>query len=147
MKGIDKPYRLAIYNALNGNISYNGANIPFYDELKSGVDSGVQLFALFSTQQTNLDQNFDAFIHNCSIDIEIVTKFAASVTKDVLDDIEEAITTILFPDPHTFGIVQPAGLQIQSAYVSQTITITTAISPTESILRKIIKISSIITQS
>lgn len=145
MRSVSKIYRLAIYHALSGHVNYNGFNVPVYDELKSIQDS-AKLFILLGSQSSRPILNQSAFIRTASLDIAIVNKTASEVSKDVVDDVEEAILTILFPDIETFGVAEPAGFQFGEAYYESESTQNTGLSQTETITQKTLRITTIITQ-
>lgn len=146
MKSVNKPYRTAVFNALNGNLSYNGTNVPLYDELKS-VHDNADIYVVFSTEQVSLSPYQGCWSTTVSLDLEIYYRSGAEATKDVLDSVEENIVNILFPTPDgTMNVVVPSGFNFNENWFNNSITITTFISPTQTILRKIVKISSIITQ-
>ena len=60
MKDPIKYIRQAMINALNGNISYNGANVPVYGRVPSSASEPY--IKIYSVQTNEADQNADEFI-------------------------------------------------------------------------------------
>lgn len=135
----------AVYNALNGNVTYNGEVIPVYDEkVKTGQQP--ELYILFSTQQETNDNTFETFMTDSILDIEICYRKGSEVSKRVLSRVANSMLEILFPTPQTEGITQPSGFEIQLFEFAGSITRAFEISPTESIVKKIIKLRAKIIQ-
>jgi len=145
MRDTKKILRYAIYNALSGNVSYNSANVPVYDEKKK-VSSTDNIYILLSTQQETSDNTFSAFMNNSSIDLEVYHKTGSEVSKDIMDDVSNTILEVIFPTPSTVGITQPSGFEIMNLEMASSITRTLEVSETQSILRTIIKITAQIIQ-
>lgn len=141
MKDVSKPYRLAIFNALNGVIS-----VPVYDEKKL-ASSQAKVYVLMSNQQSlPFEESQGTFTRRASIDLEICARTGVEISKDTQDNITDEIIEILFPDYNSFNVVMPAGMQIQSAHYDTEFSRAFEFSPTESITRKIIKITALIIQ-
>ncbi len=145
MRDTQKILRSAIYQALNNTVVVNGNTIPVFDEARS-VTSAANVFILLSTQQESANDTDDTFMTTSSIDLEVIHKTGAAVSKDLMDDVSNAILTILFPTAWTEGIVQPSLMDIKNLRRDRTISRTIEVSPTETILRKIITISATIIQ-
>lgn len=135
----------AVYQALNGNVTYNSVNVPVYDEKKK-VLSTDNIYILFSTQQETPDNTQGFFMTDSILDLEIVYKTGSEVTKTVLSKVANSILEILFPTTDNVGIQQPSGFQIQCFEFAGSITRTFEISATESIVRKFIKVRAKIIQ-
>ncbi len=73
MKDPIKYIRQAMINALNGNISYNGANVPVYGRVPSSASEPY--IKIYSVQTNEADQNADEFIAETLTRIEVVTAF------------------------------------------------------------------------
>lgn len=139
MRDTQKILRHAIFNALTG------ISVPVYDEKKK-VRDNTSLYVLLGTQQEQNDDTMDTFITLSTIDIEVCHKTGSEVSKDKMDDVGNEILERLFPTVQTDGITDPSGVQIQNLRRERTITRTIEITPTESMVRKIITISSQIVQ-
>jgi hypothetical protein len=73
MKDPIKYIRQAMINALNGNISYNGSNVPVYGRVPSSASEPY--IKIYSVQTNEADQNADEFITETLTRIEVVTAF------------------------------------------------------------------------
>ena len=73
MKDPIKYIRQAMITALNGNISYNGANVPVYGRVPSSASEPY--IKIYSVQTNEADQNADEFITETLTRIEVVTAF------------------------------------------------------------------------
>jgi hypothetical protein len=60
-------------NALDGNISYNGSNVPVYGRVPSSASEPY--IKIYSVQTNEADQNADEFITETLTRIEVVTAF------------------------------------------------------------------------
>ncbi len=144
MRDTQKILRAAIYNALNGTVNVGGV-IPVFDEARP-VDSTASVYILLSTQQEVAEDTDETFITKSFIDIEVCQNTESAVSKDKIDDIGNEVLTILFPTAWSGGITQPSLMQIQNLRRDRTITRALEISPTKSILRKIITLSATMVQ-
>ena len=73
MKDPIKYIRQAMINALNGNISYDGANVPVYGRVPSSASEPY--IKIYSVQTNEADQNADEFITETLTRIKVVTAF------------------------------------------------------------------------
>ena len=73
MKDPIKYIRQAMINALNGNISYNGSNVPVYGRVPSSASEPY--IKIYSVQTNEADQNADEFITETLTRIEVITAF------------------------------------------------------------------------
>lgn len=139
MKDPDKILRHAIFNILNGSVSKG-----VYDEKRPSTSTS-NMYVLLSTQQQVENDTSDAFMTDCTIDIEVCQMTGSEVSKDEIDDLAEEVMEILFPTAWTDEL-SASGVQIQNLRRIRSITRALEISPTESILRKILTIQAIIVQ-
>lgn len=145
MRNTKKPFRLAVFTCLNGNIVYNGNTIKVYDEKRKVGDTDT-IFILLSQQTETPEHTSDAFIRRSTIDIDIINKSGSEVSKDGIDDIEELIMDRIWPTPTTTGLIDPSLFQIQELTVDRSASQNVSLSETESILVNTITISAIFTQ-
>lgn len=126
---------MAVFACLNGNLG----GVPVYEE-KRLVSSSASVYVLLSTQQeVPIEQNDCAWINSSSIDIEVYQKTGSEVSKDTIDDLSNAILTLLIPTPSTNGLGTASNLQFSGADCESIISRNMSISETESILIKIIR--------
>lgn len=136
---------MAVYNALNGNITYNLNGVPVFDEKRKITDTS-KMFILLSTQQESDDDTSDAFITDSSIDIEVQHRSGFEVSKDAIDDISDQILQIIMPTPQTNGLTAPSGFQITLVRRISTVTRQFQITDANTIIAKIIRITCKIVQ-
>lgn len=107
-------------------------------EEKRPETSSADVYILLSTQQEVENNDDSSFTTQSLIDIEVCQRTGASVSKDVIDDVEELLTNILQPTPITDGITDPSLIQILNFKRVRSLSRALEISPTESILRNIV---------
>lgn len=139
--------QMGVHAVLNGNVSYNSVNVPFYDEKKKVLSTDI-LYVLYSTQQEvpNPDQLQGVFETDSYLDMEICYKPGSEVSKSVLSNVANQILQLLFPTRESVSITAPSGFQIPVFEYAGSMTRAFEISPTESILRKFIKVKAKIIQ-
>lgn len=142
MKDTKRILRHAVFNALDENISYDGDNLHVYDE----KNDNENIYILLSNQQEFDDNPDGSFITRSTIDYEVVQKSGYSVSKDAIDDINEQILEIIIPTQSTTGLTIPTGFQFHSVRRESSRSLAFEISLTESIVRNITTISTIIQQ-
>lgn len=142
MKDTKKILRQAVFDALDGNVTYDGNPIPVYDE----KNDNEPIYILLSNQQEFDDNTSDAFITRSTLDYEVVEQTGYSVSKDAIDDINDQILTIIFPTPSTTGLTMPTGFQFLNLRRESSRSLAFEISATESIIRNITTITATIVQ-
>lgn len=137
--------RHAIADLLDGNLSWQGVNVPVSDEKRRLGDDAV-MYVTFGTQQETPDNTSDAFITDSTIDIEIIHKTEFEVSKDGLDTVANQILEILLPTPQTDGFMVQNLFQITCVQRQSSITRNFSITDSKSVVAKIITISCKIVQ-
>jgi hypothetical protein len=132
--------RMAVYNLLNGNISYNGQNVPVYDE-KRRVGDTDNLFIILGTQQESDDDTSDTFITDSSIDIEIQHRTDYEVSKDAIDEVSNQVLDLILPTPQTNGFAVQNLALIQCVRRSRSVSRNFSLTDSQSIVAKIITIT------
>lgn len=145
MRDTQKILRMAVYQVLNGNLSYDGNNVPVFDE-KRKLSSTDNLFVILGTQRETDDNTDDAFITDSSIDIEIQHRTEFEVSKDAIDDVSNQILQIILPTPQTSGFPVQNLFQIQLVRRSSTISRNFSLTDSQSVVAKIITITCKIVQ-
>ncbi len=140
MRDTQKPLRHAVYNLLNGAITYDGNTIPVFDEKKKAT-SNANLFILLSTQQETDDNTSDAFITDSSIDIEINHTTEFEVSKDAIDDVANQILSLILPTPTTDGLTAPEGFQFTLVRRTSSISRNYDMGFSDTLIAKIITVS------
>jgi hypothetical protein len=105
----------AYYNALNGQISYNGVAIPIYMDDNSVVvpDQFVRIGDINVT--TDLKNN-QRFITSAAVILEIVTIQTARQDKMAVDNISNQVLNLLNPSPG-ISILTDSSFQIIDMWV------------------------------
>ena len=91
----NKALQTAYYQALNGNISFGGSNVPIYDVVPDGDNYP---YILLGSQNVIEDVSKDDFGTEIVMDIDVVTGFEGSfggksMAYDISDDVVNAIRT------------------------------------------------------
>lgn len=111
MKDPHKAFRMAVFSALNGNLTdLDSQAVDIFDG--KAEDAVGNTYVILSTETGNQLPNFSIFLHDSSIILQIETKTFDAISKDELDNVSQQITQILFPSPATDGLVQQSGFQI-----------------------------------
>lgn len=113
-KDAERVFRKAIYNALNGNVTYGGTTIPVYDEFAD--DNAPNLFIVLGNQYADDRRNFAKFVTGSVIVIDIVHHQNRAMTKDVVDAVANSIKAIIMPDISNTGLTLDAGFSINNLY-------------------------------
>lgn len=99
MKDIGTLLRQAYFEALQGQVVYEGNAIPFVDE-KLDIDINEQnIYVLFTTQDEEGSgvQNKTKFVSEVLLKMVIVNQRQATNTKETVEDISNQILETLFP--------------------------------------------------
>lgn len=88
--------RQKIFTLLNGNVTYDGSNVPVYNRVPSTQNEPYIIIYSVDTAQTN--QNQTDFIVECITRIEVVTAFLSDdggelQVNDIVESILELIKT------------------------------------------------------
>lgn len=111
MKDPHKAFRMAVFDALDGNLTdLSSATVEISDG--KAEDTVSNTYVLLTTETGNQIPNFSLFLHDSSILLQIAIKTFDTISKDELDNVSQQITQILFPGTATDGLVQQNGFQI-----------------------------------
>lgn len=105
-----KPCRMAFFNLLNGQISYNSALVPIFDQKVRKGDSSnlyVNIVAMGSVDDVTM-QNFSRKI---SVTLDITTKTTDTISTDIADDIAAQIFALAMPSIGIVGLADTADIQ------------------------------------
>lgn len=111
MKDPHKAFRMAVFGALDGNLTDLTSGLVEISDGKA-EDTASNTYVLLTTETGNQIPNFSLFLHDSSILLQIATKTFDTISKDELDNVSQQITQILFPGTATDGLVQQSGFQI-----------------------------------
>lgn len=92
----------AYYNVLNGNITYNGKNVPVYksDPIGTLPDNYIVLTNIIEGQSNNNQK----FSNDMSIDIDIITTQYKTITNTIADNISNQIVNLITPTTSSFTL-------------------------------------------
>lgn len=146
MKDPHKAFRMAVFQALDGNLTdLSSVAVDVFDG--KAEDAVSNSYVLLSQETGNQIGNFSLFLHDSSIILQVVTKTADTISKDELDHISQQITQILLPGPAADGLVQQSGFQINCLQAqsvnSSEVTLQNAVTEASKFLRLTAKIAQV----
>jgi hypothetical protein len=137
MKDINRPIRLAFFNALNGFLTYDSGNVPVHDKKQKREDNSNN-YVILGTVSSTPDHTQQSFDKIATIDVDIVTKAADGVTSDVADNIAGQITTLLFTAPFTHTLTAPDDWQFLNLEVIRDTELPLTLTATSFQLRRVL---------
>lgn len=108
---LSKAVRTGYFQALNGNVSLNGNNVPIFDVYALPEDVSYP-YILLSTQVSNQLNIKRCKRYNASILIDIVTGNVNPIGREDAEDISEQIENIVNPDTYTDLNINLNGYQL-----------------------------------
>lgn len=94
---LSKAIRTGYFNALDGNVTYNGVDVPVFDAY--AIPDGVTYPYILLSSQTSVQGNLKRCKrYNASILIDIVTGSTDPIGRSNAEDIAEQIEDIVNPD-------------------------------------------------
>lgn len=116
MKDPHKAFRMAVFDALDGNLTDLSASpVMIFDE--KAEDETNNLYVLLKTETRSQIPTFSGFLHDSTIMLEIVYKTLDTTSKDEPDNVSDQISRLLLPSPSSDGLVQQADFQINCLQV------------------------------
>lgn len=142
-----KILRGAVYNALNGQVSYNGQDVPVYDKKRRVNSPRGNLFIILGSQRESDDpQTSDAFITDSQLDIEVWQTTEFEVSEDPIDDVSDHVLQIIIPEPWSNGLGVQDHWQIQNVRRVSAVVNYEGVTQTETVIVKTITIAAQIVQ-
>lgn len=117
MRDVGQAIRQAYFEALQGNVVFEGNVIPFVDE-KLDIDINEQnIYVLFTTQDEEGQgvQNKTKFVSEVLLKMVIVNQRQATSTKETVEDISNQILETLFPTRTTWSVSLASPLSLTYA--------------------------------
>lgn len=143
MKDPHKAFRMAVYQALNGNLTdLDGSSVSIHDEV---ADNPTNAYVLLSTQTSSQRGVFNGFLHDCTILLQIIDKQTIFVTKEFIDDIANKVMLILLPT-NKDGLIQQTGFQINCLQAESMNTNDAQLTDATTIVRKLLRLSAKVCQ-
>lgn len=112
MLDVGQKLRASYFDALDGNLTWDGAAVPVVDE-KLDTQITDQDVYIIMTSQNEIDANNKSYwARECDIELVIVNRRKATNTKEVVEDVSNQVLTLLFPDKNTtvLSIASPLAL-------------------------------------
>lgn len=139
MIDVKEPLRTAYFQALDGQLFYDGKPVPIGDEMAPFGDD-VSLYVIIAGQSDGQENTFQSWGSFEELNLDIINKTTARNSKEPLDNVAGQILAILFPDPANKGVsglpAQP-GIQINSPVLSSNRYIPLSLNSSNSVLRRI----------
>ena len=101
MKDSSNNVRTIYVNALNGNLSYNGKDVPVYGQ--TPFRTLPQNYVIISSITENANNTNNSFQNIVSVDIDIFSQQYRVNDLSVVDNISSQILNILIPIPGIVG--------------------------------------------
>lgn len=105
MRDFNKPLRKAVYELLNGNLSYNG-NVPVYDQKAKKGEEPKNLVLISTISSNDSPTTFSSWGRDMDIVIDIVTLTNDSASTNIADAIAGQILALWMPTVTTNGLTQ-----------------------------------------
>jgi hypothetical protein len=95
MKDFSNNIRTEYLSLLNGNISYNGVNVPVYGD--DTFETVPQMYVIIGDITENADNNNHLFISGAEVVIDIFSEQYMTRDNSIVDNIANQILTLLIP--------------------------------------------------
>lgn len=109
----DTAIRKSVFDALDGNLTYNSIDVPVYDSKLSG-DDGVDVYVIITNQDGQYAGNFIQQAWISTISMTIISVQIDGISKDIVDNVEEQIHNIIAPSVTTTGLAQQTGWKMDN---------------------------------
>lgn len=142
MIDVQKKVREAYFNALDGNITFDGSPVPVCDEKVEDQENNT-MYVILSTQTSVDDGSFDSFDHETTMLLDIVHKTQDTVSKDGVDDVAQQIFDIILPTVKTNGLTA-TGVQFTNVRIESDQYFNFALTTAKSTVRRLIRFRQLI---
>lgn len=146
MKDPVKFIKDAYYTLLTGAVSYNGSNIPVYDE--EANPSGNTYYIIISTVTDTNQAVKTKFFTDTEIIIDVVTLLDYQMTKEkeIVDVICGKIMNLVLPTKETTGIADTADFQAISVRRESSNHLPVADTGTKKVVRRVLRFAQTIVE-
>ena len=101
MIDIGQKLRKSYFDALDGNLTWDGGAVPVVDE-KLDVQITDQDVYIIMTAQNEVDANNKTYwARECDIELRIINRRKATNTKEVVENVSDQVLTLLYPTKNT----------------------------------------------
>lgn len=116
MVDVGTEIRKAYYQALAGNITVNGQQVPVVDEKLEADISAHGVYVIMTSQDEDGEpSNKTYFVNETLLRLQIVNQRRATNTKEVVEDVADQILQILFPSRTSWALTVDSPLRLTYA--------------------------------
>jgi hypothetical protein len=144
MKDPIKFIKDAYFNALDGNITYNGSTIPVYDE--EADETGGDYYIIISTITDADFPNKGKFMNDVEVLIDVVSQnnWRVDLVKQIVDSITAKILNEIIPSIGTTSLIENADFQIVDVRKASTQHVPVIDTGTKKIVRRLTRFTQLI---
>jgi hypothetical protein len=144
MKDPVKFIKDAYFNALDGNITYNGSTIPVYDE--EADETGGDYYIIISTITDADFPNKGKFMNDVEVLIDVVSQnnWRVDLVKQIVDSITAKILNVIIPSIGTTSLIEDADFQIVDVRKASTQHVPVIDTGTKKIVRRLTRFTQLI---
>lgn len=144
MKDPVKFIKDAYFNALDGNITYNGSTIPVYDE--EADETGGDYYIIISTITDADFPNKGKFMNDVEVLIDVVSQnnWRVDLVKQIVDSITGKIMAAIIPSIGTTLLIENADFQIVDVRKASTQHVPVIDTGTKKIVRRLTRFTQLI---
>lgn len=144
MKDPVKFIKDAYFNALDGNITYNGSTIPVYDE--EADETGGDYYILISTITDADFPNKGKFMNDVEVLIDVVSQnnWRVDLVKQIVDSITAKIMNVIIPSVGSTSLSDNADFQIVDVRKAATQHVPIIDTGTKKIVRRLTRFTQLI---
>ena len=144
MKDPVKFIKDAYFNALDGNITYNGSTIPVYDE--EADETGGDYYIIISTITDADFPNKGKFMNDVEVLIDVVSQnnWRVDLVKEIVDSITGKIMAAIIPSIGTTLLIENADFQIVDVRKASTQHVPVIDTGTKKIVRRLTRFTQLI---
>lgn len=144
MKDQVKFIKDAYFNALDGNITYNGSTIPVYDE--EADETGGDYYIIISTITDADLPNKGKFMNDVEVLIDVVSQnnWRVDLVKQIVDSITAKILNEIIPSIGTTSLIENSDFQIVDVRKASTQHVPVIDTGTKKIVRRLTRFTQLI---
>lgn len=145
MREFNQPLRKAIYELLNGQLTFDSAIVPVFDgKVKQGESSNS--YVLIGNTSSVDNSTFSGWSRRMSTVVDIVTKMTDTSSTDIADSIAAQILELMMPTIGGNGLVQ-ANFQYVNVSLNTDRYLELQQNPTTIMLRRLLTFLTIVNQT
>lgn len=147
MKDPVKFIKDAYLTLLNGNVSYNGSNVPAYDE--EADPAGNTYYIIISTVTDTNQAVKTKFFSDTEVLIDVVTllDFQMPKQKEIVDVICGKVMNLVLPTKETTGIADTSDFQVISVRCESANHLPVLDSGTKKVVRRVMRFAQTIVEN